>query len=154
MCGKNLRGETFNISNEPEFLQNEKVEQIVQMGHNLGMNDLDQATVRESVDFQEDDLTVEELLQLDSNQHDNEEDDDIIELPKELKCEQVSKALQNIDEACDLLSENDPDNEQFSEFRRNIQNACSNYREWQKNRKVEITKQAPLTHFFSPSSSK
>ena len=49
---------------------------------------------------------------------------------KELKTEQVRKALQLINEACDLLLESEPDQERFIAFQQNITRGCSVYKTW------------------------
>ena len=119
--------------------------------------ELNVETVKESIAFQEGDLTIEELMELD---HDDTEPDetpveivdnanDNTELKKELKTEQVEKALQLIQEAIDLLSESDPDQERFIAFQQNITNDCNVYKTWLTTEKSKNIKQKNIKDFFA-----
>ena len=101
------------------------------------------------VDFQEDDLTIEERMELDQDDTKPEEaaveiDDNAIdntELKKELKTEQVKKALQLMQEASDLLFESDPDQERFLAFNQGINTVSNVYKTWLTTEKSKNIKQ-------------
>ena len=78
------------------------------MGENLEMNT--ETIITDSVNFQGD-ITVDELMGIDQGHS---------ELKRDLDIDQVRKALQLVNEACDLLAESDPDKERFKAFQKNI----------------------------------
>ena len=66
---------------------------------------------------------------------------------KELKTEQVRKTLHLINEACDLISESDPDQERLIAFQQNITTGCSVYKTWLNTEKSKNMKQKNIKDF-------
>ena len=65
-----------------------------------------------------------------------------------LKADIVQKALQNLDEICDLLKDSDPDVEQFLAFKQHLDAGSSIYKKWLTNEKARKTKQKDMREFF------
>ena len=75
-----------NLSKVPEVT--EKIDQIVEMGKELGMEDLNATTVQESLkdNIAIELITAEDLIQADEELNDddnNDKEDDVEEIPKE-----------------------------------------------------------------------
>ena len=133
------------------------IDDIVQMGHNLGLENLDPSDVRDAINVQAEDLTVEELIELDQSQqdeNDEEDNDDVVveSQTRELSYSNVTKILQHFDEGCDMMAEMDPEFERSMTVRQGIQSATSIYREFLKKIRIEQEKrqkQKSMTDYFS-----
>ena len=126
------------------------------MGQNLGVA-LDHAGVRNAVNAQAEDLTYEELIELDNgdqSQHEETDDEDVVveKQTKELSYKNVAKILEQFDDACDMMTEADPNLQRSMALREGIQAATSTYREFLKYHRAEHEKkqkQKSMTDFFS-----
>ena len=142
-----------NLSKVPEVT--EKIDQIVEMGKELGMEDLNATTVQESLkdNIAIELITAEDLIQADEELNDddnNDKEDDVEEIPKEFSYEKISKVLQLINEAGDLLTEHDPDSNRAMRVKRTLMNATQCYRELkEEQQKKRFKKQTTLTSFFT-----
>ena len=104
------------------------------MGKELGFDsDINVNDVRAELDVKHDVLSVEDVVEIDNNSNDTEPTDNdviVVESEKKLKKETAENALQLIDQACAMLSEQDPNYERSSLFNQQIQSHTNMYREW------------------------
>ena len=136
---------------ESKTLIDQKVEEIIVLGKDIGLPGMEAQEISESIAFQEDDLSIEELLELDNEcaqQSSESENIDVVNLEQDLKAESVKKALQHISEACDLLAEHDPDQERFMAFQQGITTSIATYKKFLKEKKMKII-QKNMGDFFS-----
>ena len=134
-----------------------KIDQIVEMGQQLGVENFGQTAVRASLNVQVEDLSVEELIELDADPNiaTEDKDEDVIveeEQPRKLSQKAVVEFLSNIDQTCDKFLQMDPDFQRASTFRQNIESAVSTYREFLETNRNEFEKkqkQKSMTDFFS-----
>lgn len=149
-----LLNEEQDLTKKPESLQQSKIQEIIKLGTKLGMNNLDNLEVKDSISFEEDDLSVEELLTLDDPEPNL--DGTIDDLPeiivdlekKELKTKNVQKALSLLIESQEILCENDPDDERLLAFNKHINAAKNIYNNVLKERSKN-SKQKEIGNFFS-----
>ena len=140
---------------ESKNLENKKIDEIIELGKNFGLEDMDVENVRISVNYQEDDLSVEELMELGElpeNAVTNNNTDNDVEIIENriLTAETVKKALLNLSEVCDLLAENDPDQERLIKFQQLISEGGKLYKNWLTKEKSESV-QKDITDFFENS---
>ena len=144
--------EPESTESTPESIQEIKINEIIQMGEKVGITNLDTEVVIDSVNFEEDDLTIEELLELDTLDDEPNLDTvgtvEVIEVEKKLKSKDIKKALQLIQEGCDILSENDPDHEQFIVFKQAMTAGCSIYKDLLKVKQNKNRRQKDVREFF------
>ena len=136
-----------------DLLQTEKLSEIVQMGKELGFDsDINVNDVRAELDVKHDVLSVEDVVEIDNNSNDTEPTDNyviVVESEKKLKKETVENALQLIDQACAMLSEQDPNYERSSLFNQQIQSHTNMYREWLDKHRRTHSKQQSLNNYFT-----
>ena len=136
---------------ESKALIDQKVTEIIVLGKDFGLPGMEAQEISESIAYQEDDLSIEELLELDNEcekESTESENIDVVNLEQNLKAEYVKKALLNISEACDLLAEHDPNQERFMAFQQGITTSIAAYKKFLKEKKMKIV-QKNMDDFFS-----
>ena len=136
---------------ESKTLIDQKVEEIIVLGTGFGLPGMEAQEISESIAYQEDDLSIEELLELDNEsakQSNESEIIDVVNLEQNLKADSVKKALLHISEACDLLAEQDPDQERFLAFQQGISSSIAAYKKFLSDKKKKII-QKNMEDFFS-----
>ena len=150
---KKLLSEDHQSTTTPESLQESRINEIITLGNKLGMENLDIDVVKESIAYEEDTLTIEELIELGSDEVPDKTQDqnscEIIEVEKKaLSSKDIKKALELINQARDILNETDPDQERVIAFNQNITAGCSIYKDLLKE-KEKKRKQSNMDDFFS-----
>ena len=132
-------------------LIDQKVEEIIAIGTNFGLPGMEAQEISESIAYQEDDLSIEELLELDNEcakESTVSENVDVVNLEQNLKAESVKKALLHISMACDILDENDPDQERLMAFQKGISSSIVAYKKFLSDKSKKIV-QKNMEDFFS-----
>ena len=106
-------------------------------------SDLEKEDIKEGLDFDNKDISNEELLELD--QEKAYEEEEVEEKPAKITSDQLGMIITKADELCDLVKEFDPIAESKSEVQNGIQKLMKRYKVQQKSNKRKQTK---IENFF------
>ena len=128
---------------------------MVDLGQQLGIDNLNAEDVIDSLKFDSQDLSNEDLYelreQLKTDEDGNEEE---AEKPTELTSKLLNEIIQNFQYACDFAKEHDPIEVRSSKIIKNVLDDLKSYseeaKEKEKERLLNISRQSSLNDFFSP----
>ena len=152
VTAKNMRGVWQPLLKRPEKNDYEPpveeiIEDIVNLGQQLGI-DLETEDIKEGLDFDNKDISNEELLEIDQEKaYDEEEEEmeEVVEKPTKITSEQLGTLITKANELCDLVKEFDPIAESKSEVQNGIQELFKRYKVQQNANK---RKQTNIENFF------
>ena len=156
VTAKNMRGVWQPLLKRPE--QNdykppveEIIEDIVKLGNELGI-DLESKDIKEGLEFDNKDISNEELFELEQarafEEEDEEEADNVVEMPTKISSNELGRLISKANELCDLISEIDPISERKFKVKKDIQEAVKCYQE---EIKQKAKKQKTIGEFFKKS---
>ena len=123
---------------------------MVDLGNQLGIEDLNAEDINEAIEFDDKELTNEDIYELYEDMK-NDEDEDEDKKPTELTSKQLSELIQNFQYACDFTRENDPNDERSSFVIKKVIDDIKCYTEEAKEKlKNKENRQTSLNDFFTP----
>ena len=128
---------------------------MVDLGQQLGIENLNAEDVIDSLKFDSQDLSNEDLYELrEQEKTDDDGNEEEAEKPTELTSKLLNEIIQNFQYACDFAKEKDPIEVRSSKIIKNVLDDLKSYREEAKEKEKErlknISRQSSLNDFFSP----
>ena len=122
---KNMRGVWNNLLQRTEKAYEppitEIIEEVVDLGQQIGIENLNSADVIEAINFDHTEFTDRELIELiPENVIPDADGEEIVEKPTKLTSILLNKIIENFQYACDFASENDPFEERSSKIIKDI----------------------------------
>ena len=153
---KNLKGVWQPLLQRPNLVNEPPVEEIVDEIVNLGQKivvELKKDDVKESLSFDDRNLSDEDLLEIDQARAYNEDDEavaeNVTEIPQNITSEQIGMIISKANELGDLVREVDPIPERQSKFLSGLQGLIKDYKDEQKNQAAKKRIQSSIGDFFS-----
>lgn len=142
------------VRNDASELEDESqsvVRNVVSLGNDIEL-DITEVDVHELIDAHSEELSNEDLLELEEQikQREDEEEPDVEH--KGLTRKVLAEAFSLFEKALGLLEVNDPDVTRFNEISTGYQDIIAPYRQLYKEKKV-VTKQLSITSFMQPCAS-
>jgi hypothetical protein len=109
---------------------------------------VDEANVDELLRSHTEELTNEDLLELEKDLNEKGDESSVVEPVKLLLTKQIAEFFKHIDTAISIIDENDPNRERSAKVARDIQSALACYKEFYGERK-NAAYQLTLDHFFN-----
>jgi hypothetical protein len=120
---------------------------IIDMARSLGFEEVDEANVKELLQSHMEELSSEDLLELE-NELSNEDDESSDVVPvKHLTTKQLVEFFKHIDIAIGIMDDNDANRERSAKVARGIESALDCYKEPYRER-LKAACQLSLHHFF------
>lgn len=144
-CVRNFKG--F----EDSTLTADVRDDIISIAKKVGFDDLDTADIDEVLNADIEEFNNEELRQLALNpliDTNPESEDDVPEERPDITTNDIASALNHIELALQIFTDNDRNDERSSKVRRNVIESVRCYEELLKERKKHTSKQATLHAFF------
>ena len=120
---------------------------MVDLGNQLGIEDLNAEDINEALEFDDKELTNEDIYEIYEDLKDEEEED---KKPTELTSKQLSEIIQNFQYACDFTRENDPIDDRSSIVIKKVIDDIKCYTEEAKEKLKNKNRQTSLNDFFTP----
>lgn len=146
---RNMRAVWNPLLERDEIYQspvNEIIEDVVDLGQQLGFDNLNAADITEGLTFENQHLDNEDLFELGEQLKSDEES----AKPTELTSEILDEIIKNFQYACDFAVENDPNEARSSTIAKNVLNDIKSYQEIAKEKLKKKSRQPSLLDFFSP----
>ena len=122
---------------------------MVDLGNQLGIKDLNAEDINEAIEFDNKELTNEDIYELYEDMKEDEEDDED-KKPTELTSKQLSELIPNFQYACDFTRENYPNDERSSFVIKKVIDDIKCYTEEVKEKLKNNNRQTSLNDFFTP----
>ncbi|XP_038669700.1 tigger transposable element-derived protein 1-like [Scyliorhinus canicula] len=121
-------------------------QEIITLAREVGFDELDEADVVELLKSHGEELSNEDLMQLESHQA---EEENRIEMPhpQVLSTKRLSRAFQIMEEAMEIFAEDDPNRERSAKVNRAINDGINCYKEIYQQKKKKTVQQS-LENFF------
>ena len=121
---------------------------MVDLGQQLGVEELNAQDVQEALGFDSQNLDNEDLFELKEQLKTNE--DEVAKKPTELTSKLLNEIIQNFQFACDFATENDPNEVRSSKVINNVLDDIKSYTEEAKEKLNNSVRQSSMNDFFSP----
>ena len=119
---------------------------MVDLGNQLGIEDLNAEDINEALEFDDKELTNEDIYEIYEDLKDEEEED---KKPTELTSKQLSEIIQNFQYACDFTRENDPIDDRSSIVIKKVIDDIKCYTEEAKEKLKNKNRQTSLNAVFN-----
>jgi hypothetical protein len=121
---------------------------VVDLGQQLGVDDLNAQDVQEALGFESQNLDNEDLFELKEQLKIDE--NEVVQKPTELTSKLLNEIIQNFQFACDFAKENDPNEVRSSKVINNVIDDIQSYTEEAKEKLKNSVRQSSMNDFFSP----
>jgi hypothetical protein len=133
---------------DPEVELSNSRRDIVDSARAVGFEDVDEANVDEFLRSHTEELTNEDLLELEKDLNEKGDESSVVERVKLLSTKQTAEFFKHIHTAISIIDENDPNRERSAKVARDIQSSLACYKELYRERK-NAAYQLTLDHFFN-----
>ena len=140
------------LSNESQFQVKEIVDEVVNLGKNLGFDDLSHEEIKECLTFDQKDISNEDLYELaQPTVYEEDKNDNVLpQNPAELSLKQLKEILKKGQDFTEFISELDPILERNSRVKNLIDDSLKCYREEAKEKSKKV-QQKKISDFFKKS---